>query len=72
MATALNPPHSHYLPESEVPAIHVHFTDGPGETVGTVESAAAAIAPAVANAIFNATGRRIRMLPIVAIPMEVS
>jgi len=56
----------------EAPVIEIHFTDGAGAPEDITGSTAAAIAPAVANAIFNAAGRRIRTLPIVATPKEVS
>lgn len=48
----------------ESPAIEVHLvpsTEAPG---GIGEPGTAAIAPAVANAIFAATGRRLRKLPV--------
>ncbi|HTS85749.1 MAG TPA: hypothetical protein VMG61_11630 [Usitatibacter sp.] len=57
---------------NESPAIDVHFTDGPCDPEGIAESAAAAVAPAIANAIFTATGNRIRALPIIATPKEIS
>jgi isoquinoline 1-oxidoreductase beta subunit len=47
----------------EMPAVEIHVvpsTEAPG---GTGELATPAIAPAVANAIFAATGNRIRRLP---------
>jgi isoquinoline 1-oxidoreductase beta subunit len=55
-----------YLPMriDEVPVIETHFvksTEAPG---GIGEAATAAVGPAVANAIFAATGKRIRTLPI--------
>jgi isoquinoline 1-oxidoreductase subunit beta len=61
-----------HRPPSVAPAIDVHFSGGPGDPEGIAESAAAAIAPAIANAIFTAAGNRIRTLPIVATPKEVS
>jgi len=48
----------------EVPEIDMHLvasTEAPG---GIGETATAAVAPAVTNAIFAATGKRIRTLPI--------
>ena len=55
-----------YLPMriDEVPVIETHLiksTEAPG---GIGEAATAAVGPAVANAIFAATGKRIRTLPI--------
>ncbi|MEM7704298.1 MAG: molybdopterin cofactor-binding domain-containing protein [Pseudomonadota bacterium] len=50
---------------SEVPDIDVHLISS-GEPVGGVgEAAVPAVAPALVNAIFAASGRRIRQLPIV-------
>ncbi len=49
---------------NETPLIEVHIvpsTDAPG---GLGEPGTAAIAPAVANAVFAATGKRVRKLPI--------
>jgi isoquinoline 1-oxidoreductase beta subunit len=48
----------------EIPTIETHLvknTESPG---GIGEAATAAVGPAVANAIFAVTGRRIRTLPI--------
>ena len=48
----------------EAPVIETHLiksTEAPG---GIGEAATAAVGPAVANAIFAATGKRIRTLPI--------
>jgi isoquinoline 1-oxidoreductase beta subunit len=48
----------------EAPLVETHLiksTEAPG---GLGEAATAAVAPAVANAIFAATGKRIRRLPI--------
>lgn len=72
LASALARPGDCRADSREAPAIEIHFTVGPDATDGIAESAAAAIAPAVANAIFNSTGNRIRTLPIVATPKEVS
>ncbi len=50
---------------SEAPDIDVHLISS-GEPVGGVgEAGVPAVAPALANAIYAATGRRIRQLPIV-------
>jgi len=49
---------------NEAPDIETHIING-GERLGGVgEAGTPAIAPALANAIFDATGRRIRELPI--------
>ncbi len=48
----------------EMPVVEVHIvasTESPG---GIGETATPAIAPAVTNAIFSATGNRIRKLPV--------
>jgi len=58
--------------QDEAPALDVHFIDGPGDVDGIAQSASTAIAPAVANAIFITTGNRIRALPIIATPKELS
>ena len=50
----------------EAPAVEVHIvpsTEAPG---GMGEAGVPCIAPAVSNAIFAATGKRIRRLPIAA------
>jgi CO/xanthine dehydrogenase Mo-binding subunit len=54
---------------ADVPDIDVVFVGGPDRmtptgTKGIGEVGLAGIAPAVANAVFHATGRRIRSLPI--------
>ena len=54
----------------DVPAIDVHFLDKPDPHIsalgvrGVGEIGAVGVAAAIANAIFNATGKRIRDLPI--------
>jgi isoquinoline 1-oxidoreductase beta subunit len=49
----------------DVPRIEVHFVDSGEESPhGMGEGALPSIAPAVTNAIFAATGRRVRRLPI--------
>ena len=51
---------------NETPTIEVYFVPGTESPNGLGELGVPAIAPAVANAIFAATGRRIRRLPIQA------
>jgi isoquinoline 1-oxidoreductase subunit beta len=55
-----------YLPMriDEVPVIETHLVKSPEAPGGFGEAPTAAVAPAVANAIFAATGKRIRTLPI--------
>jgi isoquinoline 1-oxidoreductase len=49
----------------DVPEIDVHLLDRPDlASVGAGETPIIAIAPAIANAVFNATGLRIRSMPI--------
>jgi isoquinoline 1-oxidoreductase beta subunit len=48
----------------EMPAVEVYFIPSTETPTGLGELGVPAIAPAVANAIFAATGRRIRRLPI--------
>lgn len=48
----------------EAPAITVHFVDNAGPIGGIGEPGVPPIAPALANAIFAATGKRIRTLPV--------
>ncbi|MCC7019318.1 MAG: molybdopterin-dependent oxidoreductase [Ardenticatenales bacterium] len=50
----------------DVPIVDVHLIDSQESPTGLGEVGVPAAAPAVANAIFAATGRRIRHLPIVA------
>ncbi|MFB3141677.1 MAG: hypothetical protein ACE1Z2_02590, partial [Acidobacteriota bacterium] len=50
---------------SEAPdEIEVHIVDSDGEIGGVGEPGLPPIAPAVANAVFSATGARIRRLPM--------
>jgi isoquinoline 1-oxidoreductase beta subunit len=48
----------------EAPAIEVHIVQSAEPPGGMGEAGTSAIAPAVANAIFAATGKRLRKLPI--------
>jgi isoquinoline 1-oxidoreductase subunit beta len=57
---------------NEMPAVEVHIvssTDSPG---GIGEPGTSAIAPAITNAVFAATGKRIRKLPINAEELKIS
>jgi isoquinoline 1-oxidoreductase beta subunit len=49
---------------SEMPAVEVHTIDGGDAPSGFGEQPVPPVAPAVANAIFAATGKRVRRLPI--------
>lgn len=49
---------------SETPKIEVHIIESYNSVGGIGELAIAPVAPALCNAIFNATGKRIRKLPI--------
>ena len=48
----------------EMPRVEVHILPGQGDQGGAGEPGTPPIAPAVTNAIFAATGKRIRKLPI--------
>jgi len=60
----------HVPVHADVPQIDVYFVNKPDTLVdpmgtkGIGEIAIIGVAPAIANAIFNATGKRIRELPI--------
>jgi len=49
---------------SEAPAIDVHLVSSSEAPGGVGEPGTSAVIPAVTNAIFAATGRRIRKLPV--------
>jgi CO/xanthine dehydrogenase Mo-binding subunit len=48
----------------DAPDIDVHLVDSGAEPGGVGEPGTPPIAPAVANAVFRATGRRLRSLPL--------
>ncbi len=52
---------------SESPEVEVHVMESGEASGGIGEVAVPPVAPAVANALFNATGRRVRRLPLRAI-----
>ena len=54
---------------SQTPQILVEFVDSDREPGGLGEIAVPVVAPAIANAMFAATGRRIRRLPLSAHPL---
>ncbi len=49
---------------AEAPEVDVHIVPGGGEPGGMGETGVPALAPAIANAVFAATGKRVRRLPI--------
>jgi isoquinoline 1-oxidoreductase subunit beta len=49
---------------NEAPAIEVHIVGSPEPPGGMGEAGTSLIAPALTNAIFAATGKRLRRLPI--------
>jgi isoquinoline 1-oxidoreductase beta subunit len=56
----------------QVPPIEVVLFDSPDATVGGAgEPGVPGIAPALANAVFDATGKRVRELPFAAAGYEV-
>jgi isoquinoline 1-oxidoreductase beta subunit len=49
---------------NEMPQVEVHILPSDGRPLGVGESGVPPLAPALANAIFSATGQRIRCLPL--------
>jgi isoquinoline 1-oxidoreductase beta subunit len=49
---------------NEVPAIEVHIVESAEPPGGMGETGTSAIVPAIANAIFAATGKRLRKMPV--------
>ena len=49
---------------ADVPALDIHFMDSTEFPTGLGEPPMIAVAPAIGNAIFAATGKRVRDLPI--------
>ncbi|MEP2103657.1 MAG: molybdopterin cofactor-binding domain-containing protein [Parasphingorhabdus sp.] len=49
---------------AEIPAIQIEFIRSEEEPVGVEEIGVPAVAPAIANALFSATGIRLRQLPL--------
>ena len=47
----------------EMPAVEVHIVKSSAPPTGVGEPGVPPIGPAVANAMFNATGKRVRILP---------
>ena len=52
------------LQMNEMPVVEVHIVDSDEDPTGIGEMGVPPIAPAVANAVFAATGKRIRKVPI--------
>ncbi|MND00685.1 Membrane-bound aldehyde dehydrogenase [pyrroloquinoline-quinone] precursor [compost metagenome] len=48
----------------EMPEVEIHLVESDAPPGGVGEIATPPIAPAVANAVFAATGKRVRQLPI--------
>jgi isoquinoline 1-oxidoreductase beta subunit len=49
---------------NDVPALEVHLVDSTEAPGGIGEPSVALVAPAIANALFAATGKRVRALPL--------
>jgi isoquinoline 1-oxidoreductase beta subunit len=49
---------------NEAPAVDVHIVQSPEPPGGMGETGTSAIPPAITNAIFAATGKRLRKLPV--------
>ena len=49
---------------NEAPAVEVHVIDNGDQPGGLGEAGTSLIGPAVANAIFAATGKRLRKMPV--------
>ena len=57
--------HAYPIPRlTDMPKIEVHIIQGEGEQGGCGEPGTPPAAPAVCNAIFKATGKRVRQLPV--------
>ena len=53
----------------DIPQLDVHFLNRPDlDPAGAGETPIIAIAPAVANALFRATGKRVRAMPLMGQP----
>jgi isoquinoline 1-oxidoreductase beta subunit len=50
---------------SEIPEIEIHLVKSNEKIGGIGEPGVTPTAPAIANAVFNATGARIRRLPLI-------
>ena len=49
---------------SEMPVVEVHIVPSSTAPTGIGEPGVPVVAPAIANAVYNATGRRLRSLPL--------
>ena len=49
---------------NETPQMDIHLIESGDHPAGVGECAVAPVAPAVANAVFQATGQRLRSLPL--------